>query len=313
MFDVGMAGEFRFVVSDAKGCIKQDTGYQKNLILNQGLEFFGGGKGSNINEFCVIGQGNSVPTVTQNKLDSAISFVGSADKTSDYSYTDRGDNLYRMWEQRQYRFTGLNNVNISEVGLASQGDLSTHWLTTRALVKDALGNNVSISVKSGETLDVYYKIHKVIDTQDRLYTVNMLDGDGGSVPYNVVVRPAYVGSVYQKSIPHPIGFDKFFVGEGLVGISGFPSVIASYGGTLTSHPYTPNSYNKKFSLNFPLSASNNGFRSISTDLNQWNTDNSVEFQMRFGSVNGDLIIPKTKNHTLVIPFEVSWGRYEGVL
>lgn len=313
MFDIGMAGEFRIVVSGADGVIKQDTGYQKNLILNQGLDFFGGDKGSNINEFCVIGQGNSTPTVTQNKLDSALAITGSVSKTSDYSYTDKGDNLYSMWEQQQYRFTGLNNVNISEVGLASEGTLTTHWLTTRALVKDALGNNVSITVRSGETLDVYYKVYKVIDIRDKSYVVNMLDGDTGSVPYDIIVRPAHVGSPYQKSIPRPINFHYFYTGGELNNIHGFPSVIGSYGGTLTNHTYTPNSYKKKFSLNFPLSASNNGFRSISTQLSEYESGNSIEFQMRFGSVDGDLVIPKTSNHTLVIPFEVSWGRYEGVL
>ena len=39
--NIGMAGEFRVVVKRADGSTKIDTGYQKNLILNQGLDFFG--------------------------------------------------------------------------------------------------------------------------------------------------------------------------------------------------------------------------------------------------------------------------------
>lgn len=38
--NMGMAGEFRVVVKRADGSVKTDTGYQKNLILNQGLGFF---------------------------------------------------------------------------------------------------------------------------------------------------------------------------------------------------------------------------------------------------------------------------------
>ena len=36
--NIGVAGEFRCVVKKADGSIKTDIGYQKNLILNQGLD-----------------------------------------------------------------------------------------------------------------------------------------------------------------------------------------------------------------------------------------------------------------------------------
>ena len=37
--NIGMTGEFRCVVKKSDGSTKIDTGYQKNLILNQGLDF----------------------------------------------------------------------------------------------------------------------------------------------------------------------------------------------------------------------------------------------------------------------------------
>ena len=46
--NIGMAGEFRCVVKKSDGSTKIDTGYQKNLILDQGLDFFGGGNGDNM-------------------------------------------------------------------------------------------------------------------------------------------------------------------------------------------------------------------------------------------------------------------------
>lgn len=73
--EVGIAGEVRCVITRADGSVKADTGFQKNLILNQGLEFFGGGKGTFINTYCAIGSGNSTPTITQTQLDAYITQV----------------------------------------------------------------------------------------------------------------------------------------------------------------------------------------------------------------------------------------------
>lgn len=62
------AGEVRFVVEN-NGVKKLDTGFNKNIILNQGLHFFGGGNGGDMMTYCLVGSGNSAPTVTQNQLD----------------------------------------------------------------------------------------------------------------------------------------------------------------------------------------------------------------------------------------------------
>mgnify|MGYP007002822680 CR=1 FL=1 len=76
--NMGMTGEFRCVVKRADGSTKIDTGYQKNLILNQGLDFFGFGTNvgnvESIMNYCIIGSGNSTPTYAQNKLDNAIAW-----------------------------------------------------------------------------------------------------------------------------------------------------------------------------------------------------------------------------------------------
>ena len=77
--NMGMAGEFRAVVKRADGSTKIDTGYQKNLILNQGLDFFGGDNSTDMMAYCVIGSGSSQPVYTQNKLDA---IVGSAFKVN---------------------------------------------------------------------------------------------------------------------------------------------------------------------------------------------------------------------------------------
>lgn len=324
MLDVGFAGEFRIVVSDKDGNIKQDTGYQKNLILNQGLDFFGGGKAYYFNDYCVVGSGNSTPVVTQTKLDVAVAIAGGSGAGSDSSYADKGDNLYRMWEQKKYRFEGLSNVNISEVGLSSSkinGDqyptVTDYWLNTRALIKDSSGTPTTITVKTGEVLDIYYKIHKVVDTRDKEFVVDMLDGDGGSVPYNMTVRLAKVGLwVYPFC---PIAFQT----TGIIKPSKNelkPITVTEYpesrlDGTVVYSKYTRLELKRGLKVTIPLNLGNiSGIRTMYVGENSTEYDTSwYPFQARFGSVADDSPIPKTANHTLEIPFEISWGRYEGAL
>lgn len=310
---VGIAGEVRCVVTKADGTVKTDTGFQKNIILNQGLDFFGGGKGNYINNSCAIGSGNSAPAITQTGLDAFIALSSGTDKTNDYSYVDTGDGLYRVWEQKKYRFTGLNNVNISELGLVSTGTTSAnYYLTTRVLIKDNLGAPTSISVKTGETLDIYYKIHKVIDIRDKAFVINVLDGDGGAVPYNVVIRPAAIGTADWINY---MTQDASFRNDKISGAS-IADLIeitsTSYGkieraGVTIKSNYVTNSNKLTISIPASLSQTNVAIRKYIA-FSQLGT-----FQIRFGRISDDAPLTKTANDTLLIPLEFSWGRYEGVL
>lgn len=330
---VGIAGEVRCVVTKADGEVKIDTGFQKNLILNQGLDFFGGGKGGDINASCAIGSGNSAPANNQTKLDSFIALTSGIDTTSDYSYVDKGDGLYRIWEQRKYRFAGLDNVNISEVGLVSTGSASSnYYLTTRVLIKDSLGAATSISLKTGETLDIYYRIHKVIDTADKSFVVNMLDGDGGSVPYNVVIRPAFVGNSTMLSVTSPLTVasrnregdmdyswstspDEPQSIDAGIKKTGNVERISNYGTTLST--YISGEFKRVLTINLDLNYGNKyPLRTLADGqgwTTSWTTQKLFPFQVRFGSVADDSPINKTNKDTLTIPLEFSWGRFEGEL
>lgn len=311
---VGIAGEVRCVVTKADGTVKTDTGFQKNLILNQGLDFFGGSYGSRINNICAIGSGNSTPAITQTKLDAYITQATGTGTTSDYSYEDKGDNLYRMWEQKKYRFTGLDNVNISEVGLVSTGSASSnYYLTTRALIKDNLGFPTTISIKTGEILDIYYKIHKVISTLDTEYVINMLDGNGGSVPYNVIVRPARVGtSSWDVSRSANLNPGNFLASAAttadLTAITTAPSAPTIAGNTYYNRSYVKGSHKLVVDLRYDLDTCNTGIRTLVGYSSYF-----YDYQIRYGAVSDDSMIPKSNEHTLVIPIEFSWGRYEGEL
>lgn len=310
--NMGVAGEFRCVVKRADGSVKTDTGYQKNLILNQGLDFFGGGNGSGMMSYCVIGSGNSQPVYTQNKLDTAINGVSGADFSTKYDYdAARDGNLYKTNKVLQYSFTGLNNVNVSELGLASTySNATTYFLCTRALIKDSQGNPTTITVLSGEILQVYYKLWAVYDVTDKTGQINLLDGIGGSVAYNWKLRPSEVGkTVYTyigRKLEKPSNATSSFNTGDLVAITSIPSGSGS-GYSFVLKPYTSGDYKQVLNLALTIDQENKSIRTIglATTMGLW--------QIRFGSVADDSPITKTSTQSLTIPVEVSWGRYEGAL
>ncbi len=317
MLNLGIAGEFRAVVTRADGSVKTDTGFVRNLVLNQGLEFFGGSKGGYFNSKCLIGSGNSSPAITQISLDTAIAIQSTApspENANEYAFNDSGDGLYRIWEQRAYRFTGLSDVNISEVGLASEGTLTDYYLTTRALIKDALGNPTTISIKAGETLEIVYRIHKVIDINDKSFVVDVKDGAGGSVPYNVVVRPARIGTTTHNvaaAISTVAGGRFAYSTADLGAKEGYPTGGSVEEGVFSLATYTPLTNKRTGLLSFGLTVANVAIRTVFTSSPSYFS--FFPFQMRFGRVSDDAPLTKTNKDTLSIPFEISWGRYEGEL
>lgn len=316
--NIGIAGEFRCVVTDEQGAIVTDTGYQKNLILNQGLEFFGGEKGYYFNSDCVVGAGSSTPSVTQNTLDSVIAISTSrSDKVVDYSYTDTGDGLYKIWEQNKYRFEGLGSVNISEVGLVSQGNtIADYYLTTRALVKDIQGNPTTITVRDGEVLDIYYKIHKVVEIADKDFVVNVADGDGGGVSYNIKLRPSNIGKGAWENPSKAI--NDLYQGTVYVSENDVAAATSAPSGSrvvrvATLENYIPDSFKRVMNISFGLNDANINLRSVFASSSSKFSTELLPFQMRFGRVSDDAPLVKTNKDTLTISLEFSWGRYEGAL
>lgn len=309
---IGIAGEVRCVITGVDGEVKTDTGYQKNIILNQGLDFFGGEHGNEINDSCAIGGGTTTPTVTQTKLDAFIALAVGTNITSDYSYVDEGDGLYRMWEQKKYRFTTSVAINISELGLVSEGTTSAnYYLTTRVLTKDSLGAPTSFSLKAGETLDVYYKIHKVIDISDKAFTINVLDGIGGAVPYNVVIRPAYVSSAAYNEVSSDFlqsGLSRtYFDTTDLEAITSEPASSYYTDTGLINGVYSTGSYKAGITIKLSLNELNIAIRRLTVQKG------ICSFQMRIGRASDDAPLTKSNKDTLEIPLEISWGRFEGVL
>ena len=314
MVDIGLAGEFRIVIENSDNEVIRDYGYQKNLLLDNGIAKYIGGFPS-INGYCVIGTGNSTPIPTQTTLDLPLVVTGSTSGGgSNYTYEDKGDFLYRMWDETVYIFNGLKDVNISEVGLTHSNSLDD--LSTRALVKDESGNPVSISVKTGEILKIYYKLHKVIDVRDKNYVINMLDGDGGSVAYNCTVRPIMVGNAGHYYIPYTLkqmnySYDNILISAGeLTEMTAKPTSGTKLSGPSVSLG-SASSEGRVISFNLGIGDANHDIRTVTvSDSSRIAT---FTYQIRYGTVDGDNPIYKNSNYQLTLNFLMNFSRFEGEL
>lgn len=319
--NIGLAGAVRCVVTNADGSVKTDTGFIKNLILNQGLDFFGGGNGTNIFHRCLVGTGNSIPIPTQNKLDMPVKIATGTSFADKYDYTPREDNLYLVERTYKYIFSTMGDVNISEVGLASNGTTTANaYMCTRALIKDAAGNPTAISVKNTEKLEVYYKITTVFSTLDMIHQIQYTDAANVTSAYNATVRLAQAGEVPYNYSGLKVGeiplnnlsvFTNNYPGptyRGNLGpVYGSPSIPASDAESWELETYITGTYKAVGKYFYSLTLGNGNTRcfEVYSTLGTW--------QIRYGSVTDDSPISKTNKDTMVLPFEISWGRYEGTL
>lgn len=315
--NIGLVGEVRCVVTKEDGTVKIDTGFQKNLILNQGLDFYGGGNGTDMFHRCLVGTGNSVPTPTQNRLDLPVGIAAGASFSVKYDYTPREDNLYLAEITYRYTFSSIGNVNISEVGLASNGTTTANaYMCTRALIKDASGNPTVISVLNTEKLQVYYKLTAVYSTLDVSHQIQYTGADNVTVDCNAIVRLSLAGSndsPYSIALLAPFAPSNSNLARGqtykggLGGLTWGPSDANSVAESVDIDTYVLGSYKSTFRYNYNLSDSNGSTRCVKvlTTIGCW--------QVEYKQVINGKPITKTSKDTMVIPFEVSWGRYEGEL
>ena len=313
--NVGLLGEVQVVVKRADGSVKLDTGFFPNVITNLGLDAIG--NNIDIMGYCAIGTGNVEPKETDTGLvaytaDGAY-FIESHTDTYDPNVTD----YYKCSRTKGFRFSGLSNVNISEVGLVSTPDKSTHSTYTRTLIKNSAGSPTTITVLDGEILELQYRLWQVFDIRDKKAVVNAMI-DGVSVPYNVTVRAAGVGGTnLGNSWSH-----KYAVGNGieyqgnnnhhystqkLGAITGGPASPTLPITDVKWKPYSPSTYKRSFTISNSITEANMAIRSILlfTGLGA--------YQIEFGTVDGDLPITKTNEDIFSVEFELSWGRYQGVI
>ena len=313
---VGLHGEVKVIVKRADGTVRLDTGFFPNVITNLGLDAIGNDQ--NLFRFCAVGGGNSTPLNTNTKLDNFLRAGSQISSESKYDYDPvRDTEFYKCSRTVGYRFTGLDNKNISEVGLVSNDDPGQHSAYTRTLIKNSSGNPTVITVLSGEILELQYRLWQVFDLKDKDQVVTAMI-DGVEVPVNVKIRLAGVGGTqlgntwsYAVAVGQGIAYNggnyaRFGTGE-----------IGEITGDISGHTddyidkdweaYQPSTYKRKFYVNNSITDVVIPIRSF-----LFYTRLGV-YQVRFGTVGGDLPIDKTNQDILQLGFEMSWGRYEGVI
>ena len=311
---VGLYGEVKVIVKRADDTVRLDTGFFPNVITNLGLDALG--NNHNLFNYCAVGGGNSTPLNTNTKLDNFLAVGSQISSESKYDYDPvRDTEFYKCSGTVGYRFTGLDNKNISEVGLVGDYRPEHHSAFTRTLIKNSAGEPTVITVLSGEILELQYRLWQVFDVKDKDQVVTAMI-DGVEVPFNVKIRLAGVGGNLGGSWSYAAvvgahltfqgnNYHQFGTGE-LGEITGQNSGLTSVYG-LSWEAYQPSTYKRKFYVNASITEAVHPIRSFLffTGLGA--------YQVRFGTVDGDLPIDKTNQDILQLGFEMSWGRYEGVI
>ena len=311
---VGLHGEVKVIVKRADGTVRLDTGFFPNVITNLGLDAIGNDK--DLFNYCAVGGGNSTPLNTNTKLDNFLAVGSQISSESKYDYDPvRDTEFYKCSATVGYRFEGLDNKNISEVGLVGDYASGQHPAYTRTLIKNSAGEPTVITVLSGEILELQYRLWQVFDVKDKDQVVTAMI-DGVEVPFNVKIRLAGVGGNLGGSWSYAAvvgahltfqgnNYHQFGTGE-LGEITGQNSGLTNVYG-LSWEAYQPSTYKRKFYVNASITEAVHPIRSFLffTGLGA--------YQVRFGTVDGDLPIDKTHQDILQLGFEMSWGRYEGVI
>ena len=308
---VGLYGEVKVIVKRADDTVRLDTGFFPNVITNLGLDALG--NNHNLFNYCAVGGGNSTPLNTNTKLDNFLAAGSQISSESKYDYDPvRDTEFYKCSRTVGYRFEGLDNKNISEVGLVGDYASGQRPAYTRTLIKNSAGEPTVITVLSGEILELQYRLWQVFDVKDKDQVVTAMI-DGVEVPFNVKIRLAGVGGSwsYAAVVGAHLTFrgdnhHQFGTGE-LGEITGQNSGLTNVYPGLSWEAYQPSTYKRKFYVNASITDAVHPIRSFLffTGLGA--------YQVRFGTVDGDLPIDKTNQDILQLGFEMSWGRYEGVI
>ena len=179
--NLGFKGRFQVTVKKEDGSIKTELPWQDNLITNEGIKLLNGinqvtnlngvSTARYINNFCFVGSSSVEPAVTNNKLGNYIAVNTRTEnfKTFIEEPTESRPNYIREYWQQKYIFTGLNNVNIAEIGLGHEANNSTkeYVLFTHALTKDDKGSPSTITVLQGEILEINYEFSTYWDIRPK--------------------------------------------------------------------------------------------------------------------------------------------------
>lgn len=262
-----------------------------NLITNAGLNRMGVG---GVQTTCMVGSGNSLPSV----LDTTLQFqVASTTSITAQSDTAKTVPPYYGVTTRNFRFNpGVAAGNLSEVGIGWTNILCF----SRALILDSSNNPTTITVLPSEYLDVVYELRLYPPLEDEHFEL-FLEGN----KHLITLRASSVTSnEWAPSLSSGVWFwtpaSQTTYSGGIGSITSTPSGLSHSVGA-NNFEYENNSLTKKGYAIFSLDQSNypGGIRS----MRFYTYYCAGMYQMEF-----DPPIPKDSTKTFRIDFGVTWAR-----
>jgi hypothetical protein len=316
---IGVEGRYRVsVIRDGK--VVEDTGWFKNLITNQGLDWFAtappgsdytpGGQ-QIINTHCGVGTGSTAPAVTDTYLTAPLAMfpadTGSyllAPTTTAYV---SGTPSYWSYVWTYNFAVGAVVGNIAEVGVGN----TVHTDASPQLFSHALiivgGSPGTISVLATDALVVNYELRLIIDTTASTaysmtvsgvtYTGNFARIAITTIPfaYNTLTWDVN-GINYAFSV---IGYQDATLAA-LTATDMGSTNSGIFTGNATSSVYAAGSYTLTLSRTAALA-----------DINFANYLSGLMIQTHMGNWQFTIspVIPKTSTYTLTLGWTLTWARY----
>ena len=305
--DIKLSGEYRLEVFGADGELKTDTGFFKNILTNGFFDGFVGGSSSSGNFFsyCGVGSGTAAATAA----DTTITQVGSRQgTTSDLTFTE-SSRVITMARKFQFAASAIIGT-IAEVGIFTTSTAGT--LTSRTRIKDTGGTPTTITLISGDTLYVTYRLTATAPTSDVSSTCSI-----SGVTYNYVLRPALLTNALNgngnfwaivTNTQANLGLGSAYAraSQTLGAYTSVPTGTSFATSTVALSTYTSGTFTRTFTYSFSVSQGNTGSGIGSIVFS--GLSESGGWQCSFANASGGATIPKDATKTFTIPLVLTFSR-----
>jgi len=294
-------GEYRAILLTADERVISDSGWQPNLITNQGLiNMFEADWAFRLN----VGTNGTVPQYTNTSLGGYLAY----EQINHLGTTAPVAPNYEFSTTVKVRYAaGVATGTLAECGFNKPSSPTNTKLSTRALLSPP------ITKAANQTLDIYYRFTRWPDIVDRIGVVN-IDG----VDYNYIVRGANLAEYGQ---PGTFSFLNAFGGMGVANSSG-NTLHSGEIGTIESAPNSPlpspwmsshaltanGSGYAEFLLKWDLDSANGNIRSIALREAGNGVSSGRGWQIRLGKVSDDTRLVKDNTKELHLEFRTTWAR-----
>jgi hypothetical protein len=294
-FTPTVSGLFKLEVQDASGNLRTVANWTPNLITDAGLDRFGTVGPFGPSNRCLVGSGNSTPSVSDTSLQTQVGFSTTAQNATSGAPTSTDDfGFYRI----TYVFNpGTATGNLTEIGIGWSSPST--GLFTRALIRDINGNPTTITILSTETLFVTYEFRYYQMLNDAVGSITI-----AGVTYNYTARSCSVGYRALDRGPEPVGSSitggaNYYNGR-ILGPKNGTGTGGTYLGFASSNtflPYVTNSYYTDYQTGLSTSAVTQPFDFIVFETTRGG------FQVKF-----DQLVPKSNSNEFLITFRLGWSR-----